>query len=130
MQVLAENCGFASTPPTPAKKPSRNIIAEPESTHEHPIGQHTAWRDAQNHRNGNQSRSTHPDFSGLFEAQAARTPDAPAVVFGDTQLSYRELNARANQLARELVRLGTEADSLAASVLSAPLRWLWPCWPR
>ncbi|HEV2904137.1 MAG TPA: AMP-binding protein, partial [Pyrinomonadaceae bacterium] len=53
----------------------------------------------------------------LFEAQAARTPDATAVVFGDAQLSYRELNARANQLARELVRLGTEGESLVGICL-------------
>ena len=53
----------------------------------------------------------------LFEAQAARTPEAVALVFGDAQLSYRELNARANQLARELVRLGIEADSLVGICL-------------
>ena len=35
----------------------------------------------------------------LFEEQAARTPDAVAVVFEDQQLTYAELNARANQLA-------------------------------
>jgi amino acid adenylation domain-containing protein len=48
----------------------------------------------------------------LFEAQAEATPDALAVVCGDAQLSYRELNSRANQLAHELVRLGVTPDSL------------------
>jgi amino acid adenylation domain-containing protein len=42
----------------------------------------------------------------LFEQQAARTPEAVACAFGEQQLSYRELNARANQLARTLQRRG------------------------
>ena len=46
----------------------------------------------------------------LFEEQAARTPDAVAVVYGDQQLTYRELNARANRLARHLRTLGVGPD--------------------
>jgi amino acid adenylation domain-containing protein len=42
----------------------------------------------------------------LFEAQAARTPDAVAVVHETDALTYRALNARANRLAHHLVRLG------------------------
>lgn len=38
----------------------------------------------------------------LFEEQAQRTPKAPAVIFEDQQLTYRELDQRANQLARYL----------------------------
>jgi amino acid adenylation domain-containing protein len=41
----------------------------------------------------------------LFEAQVERTPDAVALVFEDQQLSYRELNRRANQLAHHLQKL-------------------------
>ncbi|MFF0740409.1 non-ribosomal peptide synthase/polyketide synthase [Streptomyces sp. NPDC004111] len=48
----------------------------------------------------------------LFEAQAARTPDATAVVFGDTELSYTDLNARANRLARRLADHGAGTESL------------------
>ncbi|HVG43608.1 MAG TPA: AMP-binding protein, partial [Longimicrobium sp.] len=39
---------------------------------------------------------------GLFEAQAARTPDAVAVRFEEESLTYAELNARANRLAHHL----------------------------
>ncbi|HYO51728.1 non-ribosomal peptide synthetase, partial [Archangium sp.] len=46
----------------------------------------------------------------LFEAWAARTPDAVAVVAGEHALTYRELNARANQLARHLRALGVGPD--------------------
>src|SRR6266850_4347710 len=45
-----------------------------------------------------------------FEAQVERAPDAAAVIFGDQQLSYRELNRRANQLAHYLRGLGVGAD--------------------
>ena len=38
----------------------------------------------------------------LFEAQVARTPEAVAVKFGDREISYRELNGRANQVAHYL----------------------------
>jgi amino acid adenylation domain-containing protein len=42
----------------------------------------------------------------LFEEQVARTPNASAVVFEDTELTYAELNKRANQLAHHLRSLG------------------------
>ena len=50
----------------------------------------------------------------LFERQADRTPDAPAVRMGDVTLTYAELNARANRLARHLVRHGIGPESLVA----------------
>src|SRR5262249_1737182 len=46
----------------------------------------------------------------LFAAQAAATPDAGAVGFGDEQLSYGELEGRANQLAHQLRALGGGAE--------------------
>ncbi len=53
-------------------------------------------------------------LSELFEQQAARTPDAPAVIFGRTEVSYAELNRRANRLARHLIGLGAGPDRLVA----------------
>ncbi|HXE41627.1 MAG TPA: AMP-binding protein, partial [Candidatus Baltobacteraceae bacterium] len=47
----------------------------------------------------------------LFEEQVARTPDAIALVFEDEQLTYRELNERANQLASQLRALGVVPES-------------------
>ena len=46
----------------------------------------------------------------LFEHQVARTPDAVAVICGDTSLTYRELNRRANQVAHYLLALGVETE--------------------
>ena len=45
----------------------------------------------------------------LFQAQVARTPEATAVVFEDTRLSYEEVNRRANRLARLLIGAGSGA---------------------
>ena len=48
----------------------------------------------------------------LFEAQAARTPEAVAVVFESGELTYGELNARANRLAHHLMALGVGPETL------------------
>lgn len=48
----------------------------------------------------------------LFEAQAERTPDAVAVSFEGQHMTYRELNSKANQLARYLQQLGVEPEVL------------------
>ncbi|MEN8443422.1 MAG: amino acid adenylation domain-containing protein, partial [Cyanobacteria bacterium J06555_13] len=48
----------------------------------------------------------------LFEAQVTKTPDAVAVVFEEKQLTYQELNQKANQLAAYLQRLGVKPDGL------------------
>ena len=48
----------------------------------------------------------------LFEQQVEQTPDAVAVVFEQQQLTYRELNSRANQLAHYLQALGVGPDVL------------------
>jgi amino acid adenylation domain-containing protein len=52
-----------------------------------------------NEWNNPRASGTQDSFLRLFETQVERTPDAPAVDFLGQRLSYRELNAHANQLA-------------------------------
>ena len=56
-------------------------------------------------------------LSELFEAQAACTPEAIALRFEDTALSYRELNERANQLAHYLQRTGVGPEVLVGILI-------------
>ncbi|MFD7615151.1 amino acid adenylation domain-containing protein [Streptomyces sp. NPDC059828] len=52
----------------------------------------------------------------LFEDWAKKSPDAPAVVFEDQVVSYGELNAGANRLARLLIGHGAAPEVIVASV--------------
>ncbi|MBY6244185.1 condensation domain-containing protein, partial [Methylosinus sp. Sm6] len=62
----------------------------------------------------NETSAPYPDLRlhEMFSAQAARRPDAIAMRFEGNDLTYGELNARANRLARRLRRLGVAAESL------------------
>ncbi len=57
----------------------------------------------------------------LFEAQVEKTPDAIAVVFEDQQLTYRELNTRANHLAHHLRKRGVKPETLVAVCMERSL---------
>lgn len=50
----------------------------------------------------------------LFERQVRRSPDRPALVFGDVRLTYAETDVRANRLAHELRRRGAGPGLLVA----------------
>ena len=56
-------------------------------------------------------------FHQLFEEQVHRTPDSVAVMFEGKQLTYAQLNARANQLAHHLQALGVGPEILVAICL-------------
>jgi len=60
----------------------------------------------------------------LFEVQVEQTPDAIAVVFENQQLTYRELNQRANQLANHLQKLGVEPEVLVGICVERSLEML------
>ena len=60
----------------------------------------------------------------LFEARAATTPDAIAVIDRDRQLTYRELNERANQLAHHLRSAGVTGDTFVGVSLERSLEMI------
>ncbi|MGW6333102.1 amino acid adenylation domain-containing protein [Nocardia rhamnosiphila] len=53
-------------------------------------------------------------FPELLAAAAARDPGAPALVFGDTRIDYRELDERSNRSARALIARGAGPESVVA----------------
>jgi amino acid adenylation domain-containing protein len=57
----------------------------------------------------------------LFEEQVKKRPDAIAVIFEQQQITYQELNQRANQLANYLQKLGVNADKLVGLCLEPSL---------
>jgi amino acid adenylation domain-containing protein len=57
----------------------------------------------------------------LFEAQVEKTPDAAAVVFKQDRMTYRELNARANQAAHRLISMGVGPEVVVGICLERSL---------
>ena len=64
-----------------------------------------------------QPPATSESLVALFEKQVEQNPDAPALVFDDDQLSYRELNWRANQLAHLLIAKGIRSENIVGICL-------------
>ncbi|MFI1935555.1 amino acid adenylation domain-containing protein, partial [Streptomyces sp. NPDC020330] len=90
----------------PARTVARLDVLEPAERHQVV----TEWNDTAH----SVSDTT---VTELIEAQVARTPDATALVDGAVRLSYAELNARANRLARLLVGRGVAPGQLVALAL-------------
>jgi non-ribosomal peptide synthetase component F len=53
----------------------------------------------------------------LFEAQARQTPNATGLVFCDEEISYAELNSRANQVAHHLIGQGVGPGALVGVLM-------------
>jgi len=83
----------------------QNLLQLP-MVHPHQAQQLQQWSHNSGKRLNIQAETseTADTIHGLFEAQAAKTPNATAVIHNDTTLSYRELNQRAEQLAGYLRR--------------------------
>ena len=92
----------------------RSMVANPQA----PLGDVSVLSAAERHRLLVDSNDTAVDYSAerciheLFEEQVARTPDAVALVLEDRQMTYAELNARANQVAHHLIGLGIGPQAL------------------
>ncbi len=101
--------GFVSTPDCPIERlpllsdRERNRVTE-------------AW----NATRSEYSRAAH--VHELFSQQAAHAPGSVAVIEGDAQLSYRELDERSNQLAHYLIESGVGPESVVALCLPRSVR--------
>jgi amino acid adenylation domain-containing protein len=97
----------------------RSIVASPEC----PIGDLSLLTTAEREQLLVQWNDTHLPYerdatiAAMFEAQAARTPNAVAVVCGDERVTYRELNERADRIAQRLRKAGVGADTLVGVFL-------------
>jgi amino acid adenylation domain-containing protein len=60
----------------------------------------------------------------LFEARVRECPDSVAAVRGDLEWTYRQLNSRANRLARALLAQGLRREDVVAVVTERNLDWM------
>nr|WP_267480536.1 amino acid adenylation domain-containing protein [Roseibium aggregatum] len=99
-----------------------SMAADPDQA----IGSIDLLSEAERHRilvewNGTAQSVTETSLPDLFEAQVARTPEAPALVFEDTTLTYADLDAQANRLAHHLISLGVGPEDLVGLCLPRSL---------
>ncbi|CAM5528899.1 non-ribosomal peptide synthetase [Streptomyces purpurascens] len=84
---------------------------------EHPIGHVDPTAEERGRLLPRHAGSAAPLPLPAFEAQAKQAPDAVAVLHDNVEITYQELNARANQLARVLLRGGVGPDRVVAVAL-------------
>ncbi|MEU4298932.1 non-ribosomal peptide synthase/polyketide synthase [Kitasatospora aureofaciens] len=94
------------------------VTADPEQ----PIGGIDLLDAEERHRLLEQGNATAREVGAVpvpqaFEGQVAATPDAVALIRGDVELTYRQLNARANRFAHALIARGVGPEQLVAVAL-------------
>jgi amino acid adenylation domain-containing protein len=100
-----------------------SLVEALERTPEQPLGSLEVLPAAERTRVVEEWNATDADYPSetcvheLFEAQAERTPGAPALVHGDEVLTYEELNRRATRLAHHLVARGVGAETRVGLLL-------------
>jgi len=65
----------------------------------------------ESHEHSNTGFNTHSNIIQWFESQVVQSSDKVALVYDDSELTYKELNAKANKLARHLLAQGVVANS-------------------
>ncbi|MEJ0090102.1 MAG: amino acid adenylation domain-containing protein [Limisphaerales bacterium] len=108
----------------------QNLLAAIVADTEQPVSRLPLLSPVERHRlvvEWNDTASDYPRdrcVHELFEEQAERTPEATAVLFGDQQLTYRQLNEHANQLAHHLLLLGVKPDTLVGILVDRSAEYL------
>jgi malonyl CoA-acyl carrier protein transacylase len=108
---------FESATITRILKHFRNLLESIVENPEGRIGELSILTEAERHQllvKWNNTKTEYPQvcIHKLVEAQIEKTPDAVAVVWENQQLTYGELNCRANQLAHYLQKLGVKPEGL------------------
>ncbi len=98
----------SSDSPTPLTQPGKGSAAKPDSMETCPY--HSSRSHDSAYGNDTSARPSGKCVHELFADRAEQTPEAIAVVYGNHQLSFRELNERANQLANYLRQKGVKRD--------------------
>ncbi|HYW21093.1 MAG TPA: amino acid adenylation domain-containing protein [Nodularia sp. (in: cyanobacteria)] len=75
----------------------------------------------------NNTKANYPNdkcIHQLFEKQVEAQPDSIALVFGDEQLTYQELNNRSNKLAKYLQKVGVSSETLVGICISQSIEMI------